>query len=1092
VVLTDTHVNDTIRMYNDVMMRLIGNSAALVRDSPELFYCVVLTKPSRVVVKDGESLLKTGFHLHWPNMFFSIADAQLFVQMEVRKEATLRQPYADVVKTSQAHVDDPSTKQWLMYGSCKERGASGYRFERMVAHTLVDVSLEAHMLDMIPEPVLQQLANDTRDVVAHTAADLLLPDDARTGGIGAGGRRDHTGRMVTSSSSSSCGLSTSSRASASSSSSSLSPAFAVRDLRATLDVMQRQYPAVTQAMNLQGLDTLDLALALNASCGIDDPTVLRCGMTLLTRAMVSLESSSVRPEAVAARAAATQALLPLMLSLSPTGRAVQRGRSVFNPATVAVSCRLRNDTGMYDVVTSFANLSTTNMSLEELRVNAAALRIGGDSAGVAAAEAINNIDPERFNADMSAMQRIVPRLPDVLADSYNTWFRVGSIVYSLSIGSAEGLEMWIEFSRRSPRHGGPANAEDVARACAVKWRRIKAINVNIGSLWAMLRDADNAAYMDVKRDDLNMLAMSDKHTDVAEVLHKHFSDTYVFSQESWWHFVDHRWRNVDKGMCLRRSITSTLPIYYNTRMASANASEVSSQAGAGVGGAGSLANQMGAADQMNRLRKLQGHLKTCTFKNAIMTEARELFNFHNFASKLDMRTDLLPCENGVYDFNTHTFRAGRPDDMISNSTGVTYDASMTTTHKDVRDVKRVFRHTYPDKDVRLFTKCVFADALLGINRYKKAYFLIGSGDNGKSGMQALIEKALGPLAVKLPTTVLTGKRTQSSSATPELALLGNGVRFAFLQEPGPYDEINVGVFKEATGQDSLYVRELFKAPRIIDPMFTLFLTCNNRLNAKLDNATSKRCVLIPHQAYFSETAPTDPEEQMARRIFPRDPEFIKHKTTQLAPATLWYLLHILRKHGNRPYALPREVFLATEDFRRMNDPTKRFLHSLVEEVDPPAADETDAVTGLPKVSERILMRDLWIRYKEWPRPDNAGADDDEEPADGAPAGGGRRRNAMLKESQLKTYLNNLWGKPANTRLSGLFWRNRRLLSMTEMRNTETEYAYTVNGVNVDGVEEMDDDDEDVAPPPPTSRKRAQPSDGNTAGKRAVTSNDALS
>lgn len=61
---------------------------------------------------------------------------------------------------------------------------------------------------------------------------------------------------------------------------------------------------------------------------------------------------------------------------------------------------------------------------------------------------------------------------------------------------------------------------------------------------------------------------------------------------------------------------------------------------------------------------------------------------------------------------------------------------------------------------------------------------IPTGDNGKSVTENLFEIMLGKYAIKLPTSLLVGKRTQSSSACPELVRAGNGVRWALLQEPG--------------------------------------------------------------------------------------------------------------------------------------------------------------------------------------------------------------------------------------------------------------------------------------------------------------------
>ena len=87
-------------------------------------------------------------------------------------------------------------------------------------------------------------------------------------------------------------------------------------------------------------------------------------------------------------------------------------------------------------------------------------------------------------------------------------------------------------------------------------------------------------------------------------------------------------------------------------------------------------------------------------------------------------------------------------------------------------------------------------------------FWSGEGDNGKSVTQSIFEQMLGEYAIKLPTSLITGKRTQSSAACPELARSGNGVRWAVIQEPEHKDIINIGILKELSGNDTFYARKL--------------------------------------------------------------------------------------------------------------------------------------------------------------------------------------------------------------------------------------------------------------------------------------------
>ena len=91
----------------------------------------------------------------------------------------------------------------------------------------------------------------------------------------------------------------------------------------------------------------------------------------------------------------------------------------------------------------------------------------------------------------------------------------------------------------------------------------------------------------------------------------------------------------------------------------------------------------------------------------------------------------------------------------------------------------------------------------------------------------LVESTFGKYAVKLPCTLLTGKRAASSSATPESARC-QGVRLAVMQEPDDGSTLNVGLMKELTGGDKIQARALYSDCVDFKPQFKLTLLCNDK------------------------------------------------------------------------------------------------------------------------------------------------------------------------------------------------------------------------------------------------------------------------
>ncbi len=95
------------------------------------------------------------------------------------------------------------------------------------------------------------------------------------------------------------------------------------------------------------------------------------------------------------------------------------------------------------------------------------------------------------------------------------------------------------------------------------------------------------------------------------------------------------------------------------------------------------------------------------------------------------------------------------------------------------DVKDHLDKVFPDHQLRLYFIEYCANLLIGGNNTKTFIVMSGEGDNGKSVNTELLRRVLGEYMIVLPTSLVTGKRTQSSAATPELSN-SKGIRFAVL------------------------------------------------------------------------------------------------------------------------------------------------------------------------------------------------------------------------------------------------------------------------------------------------------------------------
>jgi P4 family phage/plasmid primase-like protien len=521
------------------------------------------------------------------------------------------------------------------------------------------------------------------------------------------------------------------------------------------------------------------------------------------------------------------------------------------------------------------------------------------------------------NEDESSM---VDKLLDILSDERavdrNEWMSVGWILHNIFRGTEEGLNKWVKFSQRSPENF----SMDV---CLYEWSQMKVRDMTIGSLKYIANHDNPNGYKDVMKEFINchleqaIKLKGGSHNDVAKALFEQYEGVYVcasIKERLFFRFNGHCWVKEDEGISLRSKISGEMVLSYE-KMSQVyfdkfkNAEE----------------EQQGLfKKKMNECYDMMGRLKSAPYKNNVMRECQEVFYNSKFLEKLDKNPFLFAFLNGVYDIENHCFREGVPKDMISICAPIPYRNDFTMDSPNVLRVLDFLEKIFPDRSVREYFLDIMCQIFIGGNKPKIFQVWTGEGDNGKSVMQSLFEKMLGSYSVKLPTSLIVGKRTQASSACPELVRAGNGVRMAVLQEPDQKDIINVGILKELSGNDTFYARGLYKEGTEITPMFKLILICNEP--PKLphnDKATWNRVRVIPFESIFSDNAPEDPDQQVLDKVFPKDPLF-GEKVSSMAEAFAWYLLEHLKKHPTiRPE--PEKVMLATQNYRRKNDVYRQFM-----------------------------------------------------------------------------------------------------------------------------------------------------------------------
>lgn len=316
----------------------------------------------------------------------------------------------------------------------------------------------------------------------------------------------------------------------------------------------------------------------------------------------------------------------------------------------------------------------------------------------------------------------------------------------------------------------------------------------------------------------------------------------------------------------------------------------------------------------------------------------------NFDEVLDTDVMLIGLRNGVYDLNSYKFRNSKPDDFVFLSTKNEY-IDYSWNHPRVIEIIDFLNSVFPNQNIRNYVLKLFASFMDG-NIEEQFYIFTGTGSNGKSKIVELFQLAMGDYVATLPVSLITGKRTPSSSATPELARM-RGKRLGVLHESNVADTINLGLIKAISGGDNMYARALHSDPIEFRPTFQLLLLCNDKPKRidPYDFATWRRIIVVTFTSSFlDEPDPNNPLH------FQKDSR-LHCKLPLWKEAFFWILTQYyqeLRNHGN---PVPDEIIFDTKTYRESNDYIALYIKGNIQ--------RTQYCTDV------ILLDDVFSRFKTY-------------------------------------------------------------------------------------------------------------------------------
>lgn len=546
------------------------------------------------------------------------------------------------------------------------------------------------------------------------------------------------------------------------------------------------------------------------------------------------------------------------------------------------------------------------------------------------------------------------------SEEYESWMAVGRALYTVGDGCREAYQIWLKFSERTTK----GNFDPLA--CQYNWKSFKEGYVTMGTIIYYARQdnhmlCDQILFVD-KEDSLLYTSLNGGHSDIATMIYRKHKDFFVCAdtdKKVWYKYNGHGWNFANEEHDIYRLVIDLAPLYmreFKKLVAEINEGmgDIESEEELGLYKAQMKVKNYHA----KKLSEIHTKLKSTNFIVNIVRLCRGFFYSDNFVEKLDSDTHLIRFTNGVLDLRAVEFRDGKPDDYLFKSTKYDF-REVPDDDEGMILLKDHLSKVYVNERLRQYYLEYCANLLIGGNRSKILLILSGLGDNGKTVNIDLLKLIFGEYFITFPTTLLTGKRTQSSAATPDTANC-KGARVAVIQEPDGRDRINTGMGKELTGNDSIYVRPLYKSPIEIKPMFKLMIMCNRlpKLTSD-DNAIWNRIRVLNHESNFTKDmsiVPDEEEDQRHKKVFAQDPEFCM-KYPQMKQPFMWLLFQEFKRMQIEGKMLePKEITEDTIKYRESIDTYIHYIHDNIAF----SSDEEDFLTE----------DDIYEDFKAWMRESN--------------------------------------------------------------------------------------------------------------------------
>lgn len=283
-------------------------------------------------------------------------------------------------------------------------------------------------------------------------------------------------------------------------------------------------------------------------------------------------------------------------------------------------------------------------------------------------------------------------------------------------------------------------------------------------------------------------------------------------------------------------------------------------------------------------------------------------------SQLDRHIMAFNTASGIISLKTGELTPHDPKWFITKISDVEYLPEKAECPRWTKFLNEIFAG---DRELIRYVQKAVGYSLTGKTTEQCAFFLFGTGNNGKSTFLDVVRDIAGEYAMNIqPETIMI--RTATAAANSDIARL-KGARLVTSVEPNEGVRINEGLLKQLTGEDTVTARKLYGNEFEFKPEFKLWMATNHKpIIRGTDTGIWRRIHMIP----FTVSIPEDKKDKQ-----------LKDKLAEEYPAILKWAVEGCLLWQREGLEMPRAVREMCKEYRREMDVISAFIDDRCEVVE---------------------------------------------------------------------------------------------------------------------------------------------------------------